>query len=90
MMKLEGKRPMCWNFVSERLSRPVSTTRHEAFETHRKPTSSPGSLGWAIQDGSDSLKKKTRRSIQRTAKSCGAHVFDVHSTRIYSCRGSEK
>ena len=30
-MKLEGKRPTRWNFVSERLSQQQVTTRHEPF-----------------------------------------------------------
>ena len=70
MMKLEGKRPMCWNFVSERLS-----------QQHVMKLSKPiESL----------LKKNTRPSLQRTAKSCGSHVFGVHRTCIYSCRGRKK
>ena len=34
MLKLEGKRPTCWNFVSERLSQ--TTTRHEPFRNPSK------------------------------------------------------
>ena len=33
LQKLEGKRPTCWNFVSERLSQQ-HVMNH--FETHRK------------------------------------------------------
>ena len=35
-------------------------------------------------------KINTRRSLQRTTKSCGAHVFGVHRICIYSCGVREK
>ena len=71
MMKLEGKRPMCWSFVSERLSQ--QHVMKLWTETHQKL-----------------IEKNTRRSLQRTTKSCGAHVFGVHRICIYSRRGREK
>ena len=36
------------------------------------------------------LEKNTRRSLQRTTKPSGAHVFGVHRICICSCRGREK
>ena len=68
-MKLEGKLPMCWSFVSERLSQQHAMKLSKPIESL--------------------LKKNTRRSLQRTTKSCGAHVFGVHRICIYSCRGRE-
>ena len=64
ILKLEGKRPTCWNFVSGRLSQQHVKNQ---FEAHRKFS-----------------EEKYSRSLQRTAKSCEAHIFGVHRIYIYS------
>ena len=59
IMKLEGKHPMCLEFC---IRAAVSTTRHESFRNASE-------VYWR------KIPENTRRSLERTAKSCGSTCF---------------